>query len=158
MIILFVATQGGSVQAPSLPDLHIQDSDSGANIPVGGLEGWDSDFIQTQSLCYGPLQFESEAVDFSGESDQFWARRLSTILVRSLFSASGATATVHIVREDGNGVKSYSEPITITATSVVDGGKYHGGLIVAPTYGANKVSLNVVSVSSGTIDVRLAGV
>ena len=163
MILLFVATSstsggGGGSTPPELPDLDIADATSGVAVPVAGIEGWDDDYIQTQALCFAPLVFEAEETSLTGEGIEYWARRLSKILVRCSFSDSGATAQIRLVYKDKNDVKSFSASQSITALNIMEGGKYMADLVSFDTYGANKVSVYVESVSSGSVNIQLAGV
>jgi hypothetical protein len=157
MLIIFGnAPQGGI--PPSLPDLHIKDSVTDVDVPVGGVEGWDADYLQAQTICFAPMVFEDEESGVSGESDSYWTRRLSRFLVHLEFSDSGASATIRVTRQDKNDVKTVSGQNTIQATSTQNGSAYIGELKEFETFGANKMSVIVESVSAGTVNLRCAGV
>lgn len=164
MLIVFVATQDAGatteIPAPALPDLHIQDSETGAHIPVAGLEGWDADFLQAQTVCFAPMDFQQpETGKVAGDvSLQYWCRRLSRMLLRASFSDAGASATFIPLYYDKDGVESLGDPVTVTATSRMDGSLYMGRLAVIDTYGADKMAVLVESVSAGTVNLALAGV
>ena len=156
MIILF----SGGQTAPELPDLHIQDSESLLHIPVGGVEGWDDDFLQAQTICFAPMDFQGEETGLTGgdETGLYWCRRLSKMLVRCSFSDSGATASIRPVYEDKDGALAIGDTVSISATSKQDGSNYMAAIVVLETYGANRMAIMVESVSAGTLNVSLAGV
>ncbi len=162
MLILFVATSGsgGSSTPPSLPDIHMQDSENLSHIPIGGVEGWDNDFLQAQTICYAPMDFQDqEAGKNAGEdSTMYWCRRLSKGVVRVNFSASGASTVLRPIFEDKDGLQAIGEQITVSATSRQDGSSYMGGVAVFDLLGANKFGVFIESITSGTIDISLAGV
>ena len=92
MLILFVATKGGSESAPTLRDLHVMDSENSTHVPVAGMDGWDDDFLQVQTLTFAPCELSSEAAFTSGtlgDTDMFWCRRLFKGLIHASFSDSG---------------------------------------------------------------------
>jgi len=155
MLILF---SGGI--APDLPDLYIRDSKSEEDTPVAGFEGWDGDFIQVQGVCNAPMDFlDPETGMVAGdETDRYWCRRLSKALVRLNFSDSGATADIRILYYDKDDVEIVGEKVTVAALSRQDGTAYMAEVAVFDTMGANQVAVLVESVSTGTVDVSLAGV
>ena len=160
MLIVFVATQGGTEEAPALRDLHVQDSSTNAHVPVAGLDGWDNDYMQAQIVTKAPCEFsDEESFTSADDTDKYWCRRLSIGLIHATFSVSGANAVVKILRYDKNGIETVSSDITLTAGSRQDSDSHY----MAPIYefdlqGANKIALEVVSVSSGTVYIRQAGV
>lgn len=158
MLIIFVASQGED--APALPDLYIRDAESGVNTPVAGIEGWDDDFLQTQTICYAPMDFQDTetgkgAADTTG---QYWCRRLSKVLLRVTFSDPGANASIRPLYYDKDGLEAMGDAIAINATSRQDGSTYMAPVVVFETYGANKVAFLVESVSAGTVNISVAGV
>ncbi|RLB91924.1 MAG: hypothetical protein DRH10_00705 [Deltaproteobacteria bacterium] len=157
MIILFT---GASEEAPLLPDLHIRDAETDELIPVGGVEGWDSDFLQAQTICFAPMNFETEETGLAaaGETNQYWCRRLSKILLRCNFSTSGANASISPLYYDSDGVEVVGDPVTINAIARQDGAAYMAAMEIFESYGANKVAFLVNSVSAGTVNLSVAGV
>lgn len=161
MLILFVATRGGAEEAPNLRDLNVRDSSTSLSVPVAGLDGWDDDFLQVQTLTFAPCQLSDEAAFTSGtlgDTDKFWCRRLLKGLVHAVFSDTGANATIRLLWYDKNGVEVVSEVITLTA-----GGRQAGARYMAPVHefdlnGANKCAVEVVSISAGTVYIRQAGI
>ncbi len=162
MLILFVASNAGSGTdtAPELPDLHIQDSQSGDHIPVGGIQGWDNDYLQAQTVCKAPMVFQAEEIgkNAGDDSSMYWCRRLSNGLVKVNFTDSGANAVIYPLYEDKNGVKSIGSAITVNAKSRQDGALYMAEMLVFDLLGANKFGIYIESISVGTINVMLAGV
>ena len=157
-MLLVFANASAASSAPDLPDLDIADATTGLAIPVAGIQGWDADYIQTQSLAYAPQSFEDEEIAVLGQTDEYWVRRLSKFLASLTFSAAGATAQVRAVFIDKNGHKSYSVAVTVPSSNIQEGGRYVADLLVFETYGANKMSLYVESVSSGDVNIQIAGV
>jgi len=157
MIILLVATGG---EAPALPDLYIKDAESGANIPVGGVEGWDDDFLQTQTVCHAPMDFQEEetGVTAAYETSQYWCRRLSKVLLRVNFSDAGANASIRPLYYDKDDVEVMGDAVTVNASSRQDGSFYMAPMAIFETYGANKIAFVVESVSAGTVNISVAGV
>ena len=161
MLILFVAASGGSGgAAPALPDLHIQDSQNGTHVPVGGFEGWDSDYIQVQGICKAPLDLQTpETGKTAGDTTvKYWTRRLSTVVVKVNFSDSGASATIRPLLYEKDDVELVGASLSFSALTRTESGKYMSQLQTFDTLGANKVALLVETVSAGTIDISLAGV
>jgi len=162
MLILFVATKGGSESAPTLRDLHVMDSENSTHVPVAGMDGWDDDFLQVQTLTFAPCELSSEAAFTSGtlgDTDMFWCRRLFKGLIHASFSDSGATATIRVLWYDKNDVETVGAIVTLTAGTRQDGSSYY----MAPVHefelnGANKCAIEVVTVSAGTVNIRQAGV
>ena len=156
MIILFA----GRDDPPALPDLYIKDAESDINIPVAGNDGWDSDFLQAQTLCNVPLDFSDAETGLAAlaETGTHWVQRKSKALLRVNFSDSGANAVVNPVYTDGNGIVSIGPTATITATTRQDGSAYMAPVESFDTFGATKIAFYVVSISAGTIDISVAGV
>jgi len=158
MLLLFTSAND---PAPSLPDLYIRDAESGSNIPVAGIDGWDDDFIQSQSLTYGPMTFEDVETGLiaTNETGGYWCRRLSRVLLKATFSNSGANAVVWPIYYDANGVENIGDAVTITATTRTEGaGVYMAPMEFFETNGANQMRFYVVSVSAGTLNLSMAGV
>lgn len=155
---LFLLFSGGD--EPELPDLYIRDAESGLNVPVAGLSGWDDDFLQSQTLCYGPMEFlTQETLEVDAPSAAYWCRRLSKILINLEFTVEGANCVFYPIYLDKNGVSVLGASITITATgSTLGGTNYIAPLQVLDTYGANKIQFLISSISSGTAYLRAAGV
>jgi hypothetical protein len=144
---------------PTLPDLHIQDSENNNHIPVGGVEGWDNDYLQAQTICFAPLVFQSEIAKAGGdETDFYWCRRLSTVLVSLRFTDAGAIASIRIKYEDKNGVIAVGESMPVSATAAQDNSRYLGAIQSISTNGANRVAVIIESVSSGLVDIDIAGI
>jgi len=157
MIILFSTAED---PAPSLPDLFIRDAESGTNIPVAGLDGWDDDYIQAQAITFAPMTFATEltGVVATGQTGGYWCRRLTKVLLRVNFSTSGANAVIRPLYYDANGVECIGDSVTVTAIARQDGSAYMSPVEFFDTYGANQMRFVVDSISAGTIDVSLAGV
>lgn len=157
MILLFVATQGND--APILPDLHIKDSSTSANIPVAGVEGFDDDFIQVLGTCNAPMVFAAEeTLVASTETATYWCRRLSKVIAKVEFTAASANCVLFPVYHDKNDVKCIGDAVTVTATSFQDGSRYMASIPIVETYGANKISFYCQSISAGSVYLRAAGV
>ena len=156
MLILFT----GRDTPPALPDLYIRDAESEINIPVAGNDGWDSDFLQAQTLCNVPLNFSDAETGVAAlaETGAHWVQRKSKALLRVNFSDSGANAVVNPVYLDTDDVVSIGPTVTITATTRQDGAAYMAPIESFDTFGASKVSFYIVSISAGTIDISVAGV
>jgi len=160
MLIVFAATQGGTEQAPDLRDLHVKDSDSGVDIPVAGLDGWDNDFMQSEIITFAPCQYtDEESFTGQGDTDKMWCRRLSRGLVHVTFNTSGANISIRPLWYDRNGVEAIGSTTMVTATSRQDSDSHY----MAPVFefdlnSANKCAIEIVWVSAGTAYVRLAGV
>jgi len=160
MLIVFAATRGGTEAPPDLRDLHVKDSDSGVDVPVAGLDGWDNDFMQSEILTFAPCQFTDEkSFTGQGDTDKMWCRRLSKGLSHVTFSSSGANVSLRPLWYDKNGVETIGATTTVTATSRQDGDSHY----IAPVFefnlnGANQCAVEIVSISAGTAYVRLAGV
>lgn len=159
-MLTIIFAQAGGGDAPSLPDLYVQDAQTKELTPVAGLEGWDGDFLQTQTLTFAPMVFYRGGYLLSagGVTVEFWCRRLSKALLNCKFSDSGATAAILPIYIDKNGILAYGETITISANSEVEDDKYGSNLSSISTYGTNKIKFKVISVSVGTVDVYMAGV
>lgn len=161
MLLLFSGDSGGSGPVtPELPNLYIQDAETLVNTPVAGNEGWDSDFLQAQTLCYVPMSFgipETGKVALN-ESALYWCRRQSKALLRINFSNAGANAVIRPLYTDDSDVVSMGDTVTITATARQDGAAYMAPVEVFEVYGANKIAFVVESISAGTLDLSVAGV
>lgn len=161
MLILFGATSGSSgPEPPELPNLHIQDAETLLNVPVAGNDGWDSDFLQAQTLCCIPMTFGTPELALAAHAgtETYWSRRQSKVLVRINFSSSGANAVIRPLFTDTADVVSVGESVTVTALARQDGVAYMSPLQVFELYGANKIGFVIDSISAGTIDVSIAGV
>jgi hypothetical protein len=160
MIILFSGDGGSGPTPPDLPNLHIQDAETLVNTPVAGNDGWESDFLQAQTLCYVPMSFgtpETGKVALD-ESEAYWSRRQSKALLRINFSNSGANTVIRPLYTDDSDVVSVGDSVTITATARQDGGAYMAPVEVFEVYGANKIAFVIESISVGTLDLSVAGV
>lgn len=156
MIILFA----GRDEAPALSDLYIRDVETDVNTPVAGNEGWDTDFLQAQTLCNTPLNFNASELGLAAlaETLAYWCQRRSKVLLRVNFSNSGANAVIRPVYWDGAGVATIGSSVTITAIARQEGAAYMSPVEIFEPYGASKISFVIDSISAGTIDVRVAGV
>lgn len=159
MLILFSRSSSGPTP-PTLPNLYIKDAESLDNVPVAGNTGWSDDFLQAQTLCYAPLDFGTAetgmvATDTSGS---YWMRRLAKAMLRVNFSTSGANAVIRPIYEDDDEILAVGDTVTVTATSHLDGTAFMAPVELFETYGANRISFYIESISAGTIDIRVAGV
>lgn len=159
MIILFSPKNGGGPTPPALPDIYVKDTELEVNRPVGCLLDWDGDYLQATAIAYAPLSFvDAETLAAAARSGEYWSRRLSKVILNGKFSTSGANAVVRVVYFDENDVEMMGPEITLTATAFQDGSDYMATMAEVITHGANKVAVEVVSVSAGTFQLRLAGV
>jgi hypothetical protein len=158
MLTLFQPTSEAT--PPVLPDLHIEDSVSAEDMPVAGIEGWDSDYIQVISICNAPcdLQGDGTQLAVNGASAQFWCRRLSTLLLSSEFSEAAATAKIRLKFTDKNDKVFVTEELDLLATSIQNGSLYIGEILKYELTGANQVSAIITQISAGTVALYLAGV
>lgn len=159
MLILFSGGESGPTP-PVLPNLYIEDAETLIKVPVAGNTGWDSDFLQAQTLCYVPMSFGTPelgkvALD---ESEDYWCRRQSKALLRLNFSVSGANAVIRPLYTDDSNIITAGSTVTITAIARQDGAAYMAPVEVFEVYGANKVTFVIESISAGTIDLSVAGV
>lgn len=159
MIILFSGADEGPLP-PTLPNLHIEDADTLVKVPVAGNNGWDSDFLQAQTLCYVPMSFETPEIGKVAldETETYWCRRQSKALLRVNFSDSGANAVIRPLYTDDSDVVSVGDSVTITALARQDVAAYMSPLEVFDVYGANKIAFVIDSISAGTVDISVAGV
>lgn len=157
LVLLF---NKGEAPEPDLPDLNIRDAESGLNIPVAGIQGWDNDFLQAQTLCYGPMSFSDQlTLTLNTETITYWCRRLSKVLINLEFSVSGASCELFPIFYDQNLDPILGESLTITASSQQLGGSnYIAPLKMIDTYGARKISFLPVTISSGNVYLKAAGV
>lgn len=160
MLTILFAGGASESAGPELPDLYVADSLSGEDIPVAGVNGWDDDFLQTQTLSFAPMEFQAVNTSLSAgnSTSEYWTRRMSKAVINCLFSTSGANAVLLPIYHDKNGLLSYGSQITINAITETKNSDYCSTMEILETYGASKISFKVVSVSVGTVKVHLAGV
>lgn len=158
MLILFSGSVDGS--PPVLPTLSIKDAETLINTPVAGNTGWDSDFLQAQTMCNTPMTFSDPELGLAAlaETGNLWCQRKSKALVRLNFSDSGANAVVRPKFIDSANIVSIGPSVTITAIARQDGAAYMAPLETFELYGASKVALIIDSISAGTVDYSIAGV
>jgi len=146
--------------APPLPDLHVSDSLTRENVPVGGVEGWDADFLQTQTLCFAPMSFQAEDVGLVAgvETTMYWCRRLSKVIAKCSFSTAGASASIKPIYSDLNDIIVYGQSIPIVAGNILDGANFRADMELVQTYGANKLGFLLESISAGSLSIAVAGV
>jgi len=156
MIALFVAP----FTPPALMDLKVRDSQSGMNVPVGGLEGFDSDYLQAQTITYAPLTFiDLGEFTTDGDSISAWCLRLSKGIIQLSFSVALATVNMRILGYDTLLNEMVSDVIPMTAGTRTDG----NGDYMAPAYefdlnGASRIAVAFDTISSGSVYGKLAGV
>ena len=155
MLILF---SGGG--PPDQLNLHVQDTETLEDIPVAGIPGWESDFLQTQTLCCTPMSFGAPelgkiALD---ESNKYWCRRQSKALLRVNFSNAGANTVIRPLYVDDSGITSVGDTVTITALARQDDTAYMSPVEIYEVYGANMIAFLIESISAGTVDISVAGV
>lgn len=140
-------------------DIKVKDSASGLSIPVGGVVGWDGDYIQASAIANLPLNF-AEVTGFllaGAECEPLSARRLSTLVICPMFDTSGATATIHPVYEDINGVRVLGPEISIAATTITDDlGNYYGTMETVPTNGASLAGVLIATISAGLLALMIS--
>ena len=156
MLILFTTPPG----APDLPNLYIKDAETDVNTPVAGNTGWADDFLQAQTLCCTPLNLSTAETGLAAlaETGYHWCHRRSKMLLRVIFSVSGANMVVRPLYWDDDDVKSVGAAVTITAIARQDGAAYMSPVEVFESYGAARMSFVIDSISAGTVDIRAAGV
>ena len=140
-------------------DVNINDSVSGDPTPVGGVIGWDGDYIQASVVGKVPLTF----VEITGflvagqESLPIPAKRLSTLVICPMFDTSGATATIYPVYEDTNGIRFIGAAINLAATTLTDANdNYYGELTTVDTLGSSVVGALVLSISAGLLALMIS--
>lgn len=155
MLILFSGTEESN-----LFRLYIKDTQTTLNTPVAGLEGWDSDFLQSQTLCNTPMFFSAEEINKSAGTSAAYTnvKRKSKVLFKINFSNMGANTVIRPKYVDSAGIITVGSAITITAIAEQEGTKYMSPLTVLDTYGAKLMTFKIESISAGTIDIRTAGV
>lgn len=139
--------------------LSIQDSDLLTHVPIGGVLGWDDDYLQSGMTCYAPLSFDfiSAFATADFETEELIARRLSTIIATAVFTNSGASTIVHMFVKDKSGIFTMMSTDTLTATNVQDENNYY--LTQSKeykTFGADKVKFLVEAPSAGDVSFRMA--
>ncbi len=146
-----------------LPDVYIRDSLTKENKPVGGILGWDGDYIQAMYISQAPLEFvkivETDQVD--GYTSSVWCNRVNKIVLSCVFELPTENASFRIVYVDKNGVPMVSSLITVNAINLespVDTGYYMSELVVADSYGSNYFSIYIESISNGKIKIYGAGI
>ncbi len=159
MLLIFKNSTVSGSTPPILPDLHVKDSASGLDIPVGGIEGWDDDFLQTQTVTYAPQVFSASTVTtVDGFSDLYWCMRLSRIVISVGFSTPGASCTLFPLWIDKNGVRTIGADIPVASTTTQVNALYLAANVFAELHGAYQVKIGVRSISGGSVSIRLAGV
>jgi hypothetical protein len=144
---------------PDLPHLYVADPETGQNVPVGGRHGADGDFLQSTALAWVPLEMSTELVGAGpSTSDYFYTRRATELIVSAGFSTAAATAVIRPIYSDVNDVNAYGPSVTVTALSYQEGAKYMSEIVTFKTYGADRMSVIIESVSAGTIDLHQAAV
>jgi len=158
MLILFSKDDGAS--PPTLPDLHVEDSATEVDTPVAGIQGWDNDYIQVVAACAAPcfLQGDDSQLSVNGETDQFWCRRLATLVISSEFSDAAATAKIRLKFTDKNDRVFVTPEIDLVATTITNNSLYIGEVMKYDLDGANQVSAVLTNISAGTVALYLAGV
>lgn len=157
MLILFSSAAEGD---PMLANLHIKDSSDLTNVPVAGNTGWDNDFLQAQTLCSTPMLFGTEETGLVATnitSDE-WYRRKSKALVKVNFSNAGANTVLRPLYQDSAGITSVGSTVTVTAIAKQEGALYMAPIEVFETYGSDKMSFIIESISVGTVNISSAGV
>jgi len=154
MSLLLLFSGGGGAK---FPNLYVRDVQSGQPVPVGGLAGWDEAFLQSTTICQAPMLFQDKgAVTVGSETSDIVSMRSSSLLIRTLFSDSGANCVIRVKYKDQNNEVAYSSSYTINATLIQINTDYIGELLEVNTLGAQKVAVYVVSISAGTVSLGLA--
>jgi len=131
-----------------IPVLNIQDSKTGENVPVRGIQGEAGSFIQTVALQNAPLVFQPVS---SGE--YVVSAGYSKAVVSLRFSSSSDSADIRFLKGDANGTISASKAVTVNATQVQDGGSYVGEEVVFDCLGAKEIA---VLLESGSAEIYIA--
>jgi len=145
---------------PILPHLAVTDIDTSESIPIGGLHGWDNDYLQTQTITYAPLEF-IDVGEFTGNSDtnSYWCQRLSKGIAKIAFSNTGASVNVRTLWYDNDLNEIMGDATTLTATTRTDtAGHYMSNVHTFDLFGASRIALALDTISAGTVYVKLAGV
>jgi hypothetical protein len=145
----------------TMPDeINVRDSSTTDNVPVGGNEAHDGDFLQAVTTTYAPLEF-SYIGSVRGDAHtttNIAADRKSTVVASALFVNSGASVDLTYIIIDKNDVERVVEIFTLTATTYNDGSYYHSSAKVLPAYGADEVKFAVAVPSSGNASISVATV
>ncbi len=158
MIILFGATQ--QQQDETLIELNILDALTSGPVPVGGLEGWDNTYLQAQTITCAPLRFE-DAGDFNSPDDTsfFSSKRRSKGVVSIKFTDAGASAEIIPVFVDASGESVVGNQMSVSATAKTDNlGMYMAPMLNFDLFGAAGFGISVISISAGSINVKIATV
>ncbi len=151
---------GSAGLSPKEDHLSVQDVALSQSVPVGGLLGWDGDYMQAVPRCYAPLAFDyiSAFTDAAFETDALYARRLSTVLAGVLFTSSTATVTVYMLVKDSLGIYTVvaTKQFSAIATLQDEDFRYLSISQEFTTYGADKVKFMVGAPSAGEISFRMA--
>ena len=146
----------------TMPDqINVRDSSTTDNVPVGGHEAHDGDYLQSVTTTHAPLEFTyigSFRADVHTTTN-ISAERKSTVVVNALFVNSGATVNLTYIIIDKNDVERLVDTFTLTATAYQDGsGYYHSDATVIPAYGADEIKFVVSAPSSGNASISVATV
>ena len=144
---------------PKEDHLSIQDVDLATSVPVGGIRGWDDDFLQAVPICYSQLSFDYMSAFNSAafESEELYARRLSKVIAGAVFTDTGATAVVYMFLKDATGLFTLVGSETLTATAIQDENLYYVAVSkIFDTYGADTVKFYVAAPSAGEVSFRMA--
>ena len=139
--------------------LSIQDVGLSQPVPVGGILGWDGDFMQAVPICYSPLSFDyiSTFRTVAFESDELYARRLSKVIGGALFTDAGATVAIYMYLKDATGLFTLLGSATLTATAIQDENEYFMAVsAIFEAYGADTVKFYIAAPSAGEVSFRMA--
>ncbi|NIT54922.1 MAG: hypothetical protein GWN00_01340 [Aliifodinibius sp.] len=137
-------------------DLKVVDGFSGNPIPVGGVSGWDKDFVQTVTISRPPLILTVSGFLTSTQDTEYVStRRATKLVITPIFDTSGATASVIPLLKDKNGNVFIGSQIDFTSTNIQNYGGYLGAYSTLDTLGASEIALKIVVISSGLLALML---
>lgn len=144
-------------EEPNLPHVHIKDLYSDALVPVAGVIGWGTDFVQAFTEIDPPLIFSPPSVfSASGDFGWFWCKRKHQGLVNAKFSVAAATCTITPYLYGYNDIYAILPSFTLTASATQEASLFVAPMTEYNLYGAQKSGIIISNISSGDVTFRLA--
>jgi len=139
--------------------LNIQDSFTGEHVPVGGIVGYDGDYLQTVVAGYAGMVLERKGVGLGvGNETSYRDCKRKTEIVIKILCSDNVSIGARIKLRDAFGEIMYLPNQTLTQTGITENGQYLAELHLSKTYGAAEFAVRVTSLASGTADIWLASV
>ena len=156
MLILF----SGREEAPSLPTLYVMDSLTSEDIAVAGVQGWDDDYIQAQTICNAPMEMQPEVILNEGSlTPYYWCRRLSKVVLRASSDNASDVITIRPLLLDVNDIEILCDDIVISISDHAVDNRYIAPMEIIPIYGAKRVTFKVIDISiSSSVGIMVSGV